>query len=125
MATSTTPSEVATGFITAFGNGDLPAVADYLADDVVFESPRARLVGAAAVREAIGQFAQVVTGVDIIAVLGDGEKAMVIYDMTTGPFGTLRAVDYVTVRDGKITSDVLVFDTYEVRKAQEAAAESS
>ena len=43
---------------------------------------------------------------------------MIMYDMTTGPVGTLRAAEYLVVRDGKITSDTLVFDTHEVRKAQ-------
>jgi hypothetical protein len=37
--------------------------------------------------------------------------------MATGPFGTLRAVDPLVVRDGRIVSDTLVFDTYEVRMA--------
>jgi hypothetical protein len=42
---------------------------------------------------------------------------MIMYDMATAPFGTIRAVDHVVVRDGRIVSDILVFDTFEVRKA--------
>jgi hypothetical protein len=42
----------------------------------------------------------------------------VVYDMRTAPFGTIRAVDHLVVRDGRIVSDNLVFDTYEVRKAK-------
>jgi hypothetical protein len=57
--------------------------------------------------------------VQIHAVLGDDEKAMISYDMATGPFGTLRAVDHLVVRDGRIIADMLVFDTYEVRRAME------
>ena len=114
------PREVAVSFIEAFGRGDRNALADLLDDDVTFESPRGRLAGAAAVLDAISEFAQVVNDVKIHAVLGDDEQAMIRYDMATGPFGTLRAVDHVVVRDGRITSDVLVFDTYEVRRATEA-----
>ena len=58
------------------------------------------------------------TGVDTIAVFGDDDRAMVMYDMRTGPFGVLRAADYFEVRNGKITADKLVFDTYEVRRGQ-------
>lgn len=111
------PADVATAFIEAFGRQDTTAVADLLAEDVVFTGPRATVTGAAAVAEAIGGFARAVTAVKIISVLGDDEQAVVMYDMETGPFGTLRAVDRLTVRDGRITSDTLVFDTHPVRAA--------
>jgi hypothetical protein len=117
-----TPREVAVSFIEAFGRGDRAALASLLADDVTFESPQVRLTGATAVVEAISRFADLVTGVTIHAVLGNEEQAMITYDMATKPFGTLRAVDHLVVRDGRIVSDVLVFDTYEVRRATEAQA---
>jgi hypothetical protein len=89
---------------------------------VAFDSPRVSLVGAAQVLAAMGEFALVVTGVSVHAVVGDDERAMVMYDMETGPFGTIRAVDHLVVRHGRIIADTLVFDTYEVRKAAEARA---
>lgn len=45
-----------------------------------------------------------------------------MYDLGTGPFGTVRAADTFVVRDGKIVSDGLVFDTYELRRFEEAQA---
>ncbi|MFB4317793.1 nuclear transport factor 2 family protein [Actinomadura sp. 21ATH] len=125
MAERGTAVDVATVFIKAFGTGDMATVTECLAEDVVFQSPRVRLEGAEAVTAAIGRFAQVVTGVDIIAALGDAEQAMVVYNMRTGPFGTLRTVDHLVVRDGKIVSDVVVFDTYEMRKAEETQASAA
>jgi ketosteroid isomerase-like protein len=122
MGEQRTPAEVASAFIEAFGRGDMAAVADLLAADVTFESPRVALTGAAPVLAAMGEFAQVVKGVSIVAAVGDAERAMIMYDMATGPFGTLRAVDHLVVRDGRIVADTLVFDTYEVRKAMEASA---
>jgi hypothetical protein len=113
---------VASAFVEAFGRRDMAAVAGYLADGVVFESPRTALTGAQPVLAAMAEFAQVVTGVSIVAVVGDDERAMIMYDMATGPFGTLRAVDHLVVEDGLIVSDTLVFDTYEVRKALETPA---
>jgi hypothetical protein len=117
-----TPADMASAFVEAFGRGDMTAVAGFLADDVTFQSPRVALTGAGPVLAAMGEFAQVVTGVSVLAVVGDDERAMIMYDMATGPFGTLRAVDHLVVRDGRIVSDTLVFDTYEVRKAMEAPA---
>jgi hypothetical protein len=116
------PAEVASTFVEAFGRGDMAAVADLLADDVAFESPRIALTGAEPVLAAMGEFVQVVMGVTVLAVVGDDERAMVMYDMETGPFGTIRAADHLVVRDGRIVADTLVFDTYEVRKAMEASA---
>lgn len=102
---------VAVALVEAFGKHDMATVARLLADDVVFESPRVRITGAEAVLEAMGEFARAVTGTTVIDAFGDDERAMVMYDVETGPFGTLRAVDHLVVRDGRITSDVLVFDT--------------
>ncbi|MGH3585316.1 MAG: nuclear transport factor 2 family protein [Pseudonocardia sp.] len=119
MSEQHTPAAVATAFVEAFGRGDLRTVGGLLAGDVTFESPRVTLAGAEPVLAAIGEFTQVVTGVTIRSVLGDDERAMIMYDMHTAPFGTLRAVDHLVVRDGRIASDTLVFDTYEVRRATE------
>ena len=118
MSEHRTPADMASAFVEAFGRGDMAVVAD----DVTFQSPRVALTGAEPVLAAMGEFAQVVAGVSVLAVVGDDERAMIMYDMATGPFGTLRAVDHLVVRDGRIVSDTLVFDTYEVRKAMEATA---
>jgi hypothetical protein len=116
-----TPLEVAVTFVEAFGGRDMTSVARYVAEDIAFESPRVRIHGATGYLKAVGEFAQVVDGVTIIAALGDDVRAMVLYDMQTKPFGPLRAVDYLVIRGEKIQSHTLVFDTYEVRRAQGAA----
>jgi hypothetical protein len=116
-----TPVELAVEYIEAFGRRDMAAVANCLATGIRLESPRVRLSGIEPVLEAVGQFAQVVDGVEIIAALGDSEQATVMYDMRTGPFGTLRAANHLLVQDGKVVADTLVFDTYEVRRAEAEA----
>lgn len=120
MTSSRTPAQLAVAFIDAFAGKDMEAVAALVSDDIVFQSPQVRLSGAGAVLAAIGQFAQVVIGVSNMTVVGDNERAMIMYDMQTGPFGTLKTVNHIVVRDGKIVSDTVVFDTYEVRRAMEA-----
>jgi limonene-1,2-epoxide hydrolase len=118
-----TPAEVAVAFVEAFARNDMDEVARHIADDIVFESPRVTVTGAEDVLAAIGQFARAVIGVKIIAALGDGEQALIMYDMETRPFGTMRAADHLVIRDGKIKADALVFDTYELRKAMEGEME--
>lgn len=107
---------VAVAFVEAFGKRDLATVTALLHDEVVFESPRTRVTGAAAVAAAIGEFAEVVTGIDVVAAFGDDESAVVCHDMHTGPFGTLRTVDHVTVRGGRVAADTVVFDTAQVAR---------
>lgn len=111
------PEDVVTQFIEAFARRDRSAVEGCLDGDVRFESPMMTLTGRQAVLDAIIGFAEAVESVDVLAVVGGDDKAMIMYDMHTGPFGTVRAVDYVVVRDGTITSDLLVFDTHAVRAA--------
>ena len=111
MADSTTPIDVAVRFIEAFGRRDLTVLADCLADDIVFDSPRVRLTGREQVVAGIGEFAGLVEAVTIVGRYGDGQGAVVVYEMVTGPFGTIRAVDHLTVVDGKIITDTLIFDT--------------
>jgi ketosteroid isomerase-like protein len=106
---------VATAFIEAFGKHDLATVGELLAEDVVFESPRLRLEGAPAVLAAMTEFARTVTGVTIVDAFGDDDRAIIMYDLATGPFGTMRAADHLRVRDGRITFDSLVFDTHAMR----------
>ncbi|GAA3595283.1 hypothetical protein GCM10022419_093190 [Nonomuraea rosea] len=116
MEASRSSAEIAVAFIEAFARHDMAAMSGYVAEDIVFESPRGTIEGAAAVLEAVGQFSQLVAAVKIIAVLGEGTEAMIMYDMVTGSFGTLRAADHLVIRDGKIVTDRLVFDTFELRK---------
>jgi hypothetical protein len=42
-----------------------------------------------------------------------------MYDVTTAPFGTLTCAELLTFRDSKIVTDLLTFDTYPMRKAQD------
>lgn len=107
------PVEVAKAYLDAFAARDL-------AEDVTFDSPQVSLRGSVDVLAAAGQFAEAVIAVKLIAVLGDDEQAMLIYDMQTGPFGSLRAADHYQVREGKITANTLVFDTYPLRRSESA-----
>ncbi|WP_280397979.1 nuclear transport factor 2 family protein [Nocardia carnea] len=105
---------VAVDFVEAFGKRDMSTVADLLHENVVFESPRTRLTGAPAVLAAITEFSRAVTGVDILDAFGDEERALVCYDMHTGPFGTLRTVDHIVLQGGRVFADTVVFDTSRV-----------
>lgn len=116
------PDEVARTYIKAWGRRDMDTLAALLAPDATFEGPMARADGAAAFLKAVGEFAQLVTDVEVIALVGGERQAAVLYDMVTGPFGTLRAAEHLQVHGGRIVSSHLVFDTFPVRAAGASAS---
>lgn len=118
--TTKSPLQVGTEFVTAFGQGDMETLKSLVADNIDFTSPRNQITGATPYVAAVAEFARAVESVDIIASMGTETAVMVMYDMHTGPFGTIRAVDHIIVdQGGKITKHQLVFDTYNVRRATE------
>jgi ketosteroid isomerase-like protein len=119
-----TPVDVAVAYLEAWAGGDMTTVADHLAEDVSFEGPMAQATGAGAVLDAISGSAEMVTELKILAATGDDEQAIVMYDMVTAAFGTLRAAEHLVVSDGKIHASTLVFDTYPLRSAPSARAPS-
>jgi limonene-1,2-epoxide hydrolase len=116
-----TPAEIAVAFIKTMESNDMSAAARYVADDVVFEGPMTQFASAEPYLEAMGQFSQVVSAIEIRTALGDDDQAIVVYEMETGPFGTVRAMEHFVVRDRKIATDTLVFDTYAIRSASAVA----
>jgi hypothetical protein len=115
-----TPADVAISFTEAWTSHDMDTAARYVADDVVFEGPLSQATGITEYIEGLSQFAQAVTGLQILAVVADDERAMIMYEVTTGPFGMLRAAEDLVISGGKITRDTLVFDAQAVREARAA-----
>jgi SnoaL-like domain len=116
------PVDVAIAFTSAWTSHDMAAAAQYVADDVVFEGPMTQTTGAQAYLEALSRFAQTVTGMRMIAALGDDEGAMIMYEVETGQAGVLRAGEHFAIRESHIHRDMLVFDTHKVRQARSAQA---
>jgi hypothetical protein len=115
-----TPVNVAIAFTEAWTSHDMTTAASYVGEDVVFEGPMSQAAGAEAFIDGLSRFAQMVKGLKVIAALGDEERAIIMYDLATGPFGRLRAAEDLVIRDGKITGDTLVFDTHPIREARDA-----
>jgi limonene-1,2-epoxide hydrolase len=117
MTEHPTPLAVARAFIEAWTRHDMETAARYVANDVVFDGPIQRSTGIAPYMEGLIYFAQYVTGTRIVAAFGDSIQALIMHDVTTGPFGILTFAELLTVQDGKIQTHKMTFDTYEIRKA--------
>ena len=110
MSSDATPLDVARAYYEAWTNKDLDIAMSYIADDIVCDAPAGRLEGAAAYRDLMGPFVQILTGSELVAAFGDDDKAVVMYDTQTLPVKSAPGAECVTVKDGKITRSLFIFD---------------
>ena len=66
---------------------------------------------------ALAAFGSMVTDVELLAAMSDGDEAMLLYDLVAGPVGSLRVAEHFTVADGKIVRIRQIHDTAPVRAA--------
>jgi hypothetical protein len=117
MTERPTPTAIARAFTEAWASHHMDTAADYVAQDVVFDGPLAgHTTGIDAYLAGLNAFARAVTGLTIHAAFGDDDQALIMYEVTTGPFGVLTCAELLTIRGGKIQADRLTFDTYKVRQ---------
>ena len=116
--------EVALAYYHAWTGHDMDKAMSYIADDIVCDAPAGRLEGATAYRNFMGPFVQIFTGSELIAAFGDEKKAVVIYDTETMPVKRAPGAECVTVRNGKITRSVFIFDRAPFDAARKAQADA-
>ena len=126
MTEATSPAlDVVLAYYRAWTSHDLDTAMTYIADDIVCDAPAGRLEGAAAYRNFMGPFVQILTASELVAAYGDDEQAVVMYDTETVPVKSAPGAECVTVKDGKIIRSLFIFDRAPfdaARKAQAAAA---
>ncbi|HEV2460210.1 MAG TPA: nuclear transport factor 2 family protein [Ktedonobacterales bacterium] len=109
MATETSPVAIARSFTQAWTSHDMETAASYLAADVVFDGPAGHSVGADAYLKGLQAFASTVSGLKLLAALGDDTQALIMYEVTT-PAGTLTCAEHLTFTvGGTIQTDRLTF----------------
>ena len=108
MSKDTTPVALARSFTEAWTSHDMDTVAGYLATDVVFDGPTSHSVGADAYLKGLNAFASTVSGMNMLAALGDDTQALIMYEVTT-PAGTLTCAEHLTFSGGKVQTDRLTF----------------
>jgi hypothetical protein len=120
MSNETSPLHVALAFTEAWTSHDLKTAAGYVADDVVFDGPLGHTTTLKDYLDGITNLAKSVTSARILAAYGDAQQALIMYELATNPFGTLRCAKLLQVRDGRIVSDKLAFDSHLIRKVRDA-----
>ena len=121
MTESKKPVDVATAFAEAWTSHDLERAAKFVGEDVVFDGPMGHAEGIKSYMEGLAGLSKEVKDSRLIAVFGDDEEALLMYDLITGSYGTLTCRKHLVVRDGKkIRRDLLTFDSDKFRRAKGA-----
>ncbi|MGV3615364.1 MAG: nuclear transport factor 2 family protein [Fimbriimonas sp.] len=113
-----TPLDVALAFTHAWTAHDLATAARYVAEDVVFDGPLQQSTGSGPYLEGLTRLSEAVKGIEILAAFGDEERALLMYNLHTAPFGKLTCAKLLEIRDGRIHKDTLAFDADKVRNAK-------
>jgi ketosteroid isomerase-like protein len=116
--------DLVTAYQDAWTSGDLDTAATFLAPDFRFEGAGASFTSADEFLPFLARFgARIGPGWRQVAAFGDGDEALVMYELR-GPAGQALplTVDHFVVRDGLIAAETLVFDTAAFGQAMAGAA---
>ena len=113
--------QVALAYYQAWTSKDIEAAMGHLADDVVCDAPAGRIEGAEAYRQFLGPFAQMLLGDELLAAFGDDTSAVLVYDTRTPPVASAPGGECLTIQDGKIVYNRLIFDRLPFEAARLAA----
>jgi len=108
-----TALDVVLAYQDAWTRKDFDAAAGYLADDFVHVSPNSRYTSAKEWLPALARFGdRIGAGWRPVATFGGDAEALLMYELFAVSGAALPlTVDHFLVRDGKIVSETLVFDT--------------
>ena len=101
----------------AWAQKDYARATALLAGTLAVEVPVNDYPTAESFAAALENFGSMVSNVELLAAMSDGNEAMLLYDLQAGPVGTLRVAEHFTVEAGKITRIRQVHDTAAVRAA--------
>lgn len=103
-------AKIARAYVDAIANKDVNAIIAISSEDVVCTSPIGKLTGTQAFRGFHDGFARMIKTMSILAVYGDDEQAVVVYDVETHPVPHAVTVELLKVGNGKIASTEVIYD---------------
>ena len=110
-------AEVVRAYHDAWTRKDYDRANVLLAGTLAVEVPVNDYPTAESFAAALQGFGSMVSSVELLSAMSDGNEAMLLYDLEAGPVGTLRVAEHFTVNDGKITRIRQIHDTAVVRAA--------
>ena len=103
-------AEVVGAYHDAWTRKDYARARALLAGTLAVEVPVNNYPTAESFAAALESFGSMVSSVELLAAMSDGNQAMLLYDLEAGPVGRLRVAEHFTVEGGKITRIRVAFD---------------
>ena len=111
--TGSTALQIASAFLDAWTAGDFEKAGHYLADGFVFDGPIAHYRSAREFLAGSGTFIEKITPAwTEVCAFGDDREALLLYDLHLRTGAAMRIADRYTVRDGKIQTETILWDTH-------------
>jgi ketosteroid isomerase-like protein len=107
-------AQVFRDYLDRFTAGDLQGAGDLLAEDFSFSGPMLEVEGRDAFLAGASGLAPIVRGNQMLRQWEDGEEVCSVYEFkveTPAGAGSIPMTEWVHVRDGKLLSARLIFDT--------------
>jgi ketosteroid isomerase-like protein len=114
-----TSAQVVRDYLDAFYGGDFETVRALLADDLAFRGPFVEVNDADAFLASAEPLRAIVRGHRLIKQWQDNDQVSTLYEMNLGTpsvTGSVLVSEWNAIRDGKVASASLVFDTDAFRK---------
>ncbi len=108
---------VARRYHQGWSNGNYDQSIDLLAPTLTVEVPINHYPTADDFAQALRNFGELVTHVELLSEMANDNEAMLLYDMQADGLGQLRVAEHFTVADGKIITLRQIHDTAPVRAA--------
>jgi SnoaL-like domain len=109
---ATSALETVLEYQDAWTNGDFERAATFLATDFRFEGPLAEHSSAESFLAGLKNFAHMLRpGWHKIAAFGDSRSVLLLYDVVFHSGARLRIGDHLTLEDGRIKAETIVYDT--------------
>lgn len=105
-----TALKIAHIYVDAIAKKDVETIISISAEDVVCTSPIGQTTGIERFRDFHAGFAQMITNLTVLAVYGDDQQAVVIYDAQTYPVPHSMIAELIKIKDGKLASTDVIYD---------------
>lgn len=107
-------AQIFSQYLNAFARGDSETAAGLIDDDFKFHGPLLQSEGKADFLEGAAKLGPIMRGAEMLRQFGDGDEVCSIYDFkieTPKGKGTVTMSEWSRVRNGKLVSSRLLFDT--------------
>ncbi len=119
-----TPAQVFDDYLSAFTSGDMEAAQSLIADDFSFAGPMLQVTGKEEFFAGASQLLPIMRGYRMLRQWEDGDEVCSIYEFkieTPAAAGAIVMTEWCKVREGRLASSRLVFDTAAFNKLMPAA----